>query len=306
MLVSEHSKENVVLFPKAVEYYQMELTRMLESDRFGEAAELLRFLLQCEFDDAGAAGEWRSLLDWLETNMPDIVTVAGSGADEEIDEAEMFRMHVEAKTQEDDQYTERLLHKLQQRDSAPQERQLSLAHLSVIDDPRIAPALAAWAEQTPMSPLLQFRVLQTLRKRGMTGTISVPKQDGMLPIALEDVPLSLEQYPANFRGILERVQQVGEREDPTLPMFAAQLWEEYGAYVYGTPEYTHMLGLEADGANAWSAALHLALEGTLGGMRRPDEIAELYGVTDDDRGEMVRAARSLRDYMQAIRPTDFG
>lgn len=43
---------------------------MLESERYGEAMELLRFLLQCQGQEERNYEEWRSLLEWLETAFP--------------------------------------------------------------------------------------------------------------------------------------------------------------------------------------------------------------------------------------------
>lgn len=60
-------KGNVILLPRTIDYYQMRLTRLLETDRFAEAAELLRFLLQCRTDDERTVEEWRMLLEWMES-----------------------------------------------------------------------------------------------------------------------------------------------------------------------------------------------------------------------------------------------
>ncbi|GJM79232.1 hypothetical protein HMSSN139_17280 [Paenibacillus sp. HMSSN-139] len=53
------------MFPKTLDYYQIELTRMLETERYGEAVELLQFLLQCQGEDPRHYEEWQALLDWL-------------------------------------------------------------------------------------------------------------------------------------------------------------------------------------------------------------------------------------------------
>ena len=67
----EPSRNNVILFPKTHDYYQIELTRMLESERYGEAIALLQFLLTCDGEDARIREEGDALLQWLVSAFPE-------------------------------------------------------------------------------------------------------------------------------------------------------------------------------------------------------------------------------------------
>ena len=47
----EDDARNVYLFPNMLDHYQIQLTRMLEAEQFGEAKRLIRFLLGCRGQD---------------------------------------------------------------------------------------------------------------------------------------------------------------------------------------------------------------------------------------------------------------
>ncbi|WP_135553349.1 hypothetical protein [Paenibacillus cymbidii] len=298
------SKDNVVLFPKSIEFYQEELTRLLESDRFAEAAETLRFLLACDNGDAATAEEWRMLLEWLETHMAANPAAAAlpEAEDEEEAEADLLRAHVAAKREADAAYEERLLQMLLAPESPPARQQQALEQLAALGERRVVPAVADWLAGKEHNPLLQFAALQSLRRLGMTGECVLVRSGKPIAVDVGNVPLGLAQFPEPFVDVLRRVQSVLERLDPTLASFAERLWEEYGTYLYGSEEYAALTLLDEEGRAAWAGALHLALEGTIGGIRRPDQIAELYGVGDATFERMRAAVKSLRTFLAAVQP----
>ena len=59
---------NIFLLPNTIDYYQFQITELLERERYGEAKELLKFLLDCRTSETETMEEWRALLDWLERN----------------------------------------------------------------------------------------------------------------------------------------------------------------------------------------------------------------------------------------------
>ena len=54
-----------MLLPKTIDFYQIEITRMLETERYEEAIALLRFLAKCDSGDIRTNEEWLALLAWL-------------------------------------------------------------------------------------------------------------------------------------------------------------------------------------------------------------------------------------------------
>lgn len=298
------SIDNVVLFPKSIDFYQEELTRMLENDRFVEAVSTLRFLLACDNGDAAAAEEWRKLLEWLETHLATSPAMAAQteAEDEEEAEADLLRAHVAAKQEADATYADKLLQLLLAPESPPARQQQALEQLAALGDGRVVPAIAEWLEAKEHNPLLQFAALQSLRRLGVSGEAGLVRGGKPLAVDVGNVPLGLAQFPEPFIDVLRRVQLVLERLDPTLASFAERLWEEYGAFQYGTAEYEALIHTDAEGRAAWAGALHLALEGTMGGIRRPDQIAELYGVGDGTFERMRSAVKSLRAFLAAVQP----
>jgi len=137
MNIADPSKDNVVLLPKTVDYYQMELTRMLETERYGQAMELLRFLLRCQTDDERSRDEWGSLLDWLSTMFPDHADGTRPDAgewEEEETENDLRRNHVLQKAAADRAYADKLLEALRQPVS-PEKQFMALEQLVYVDHP---------------------------------------------------------------------------------------------------------------------------------------------------------------------------
>lgn len=58
----------IVLFPKTLDYYQIQLTVMLENERYVEAMDMLRFLPQCQGQDERHYDEWRASLEWSQAH----------------------------------------------------------------------------------------------------------------------------------------------------------------------------------------------------------------------------------------------
>ena len=73
-------KGNVILLPRTIDYYQMRLTRLLETDRFAEAEPRIRFVAA----RAGQAGASRSAAGLrFAARLPDVPQLRGSGWPEE-------------------------------------------------------------------------------------------------------------------------------------------------------------------------------------------------------------------------------
>lgn len=172
---------------------------MLENERYGEAMEVLRFLLRCGGQNERHYEEWHSLLEWLEAAFPEQAVPRSVDSDADIeeddpDEAEMARQMVKEKVAQDAGYADKLLASVM---NGPLTEQtiLALEQLAYLDRPEIDAVLVEWLQDTPLHPLLQFRVLQTLRRRGMEGNVSLHRGQEAVEIEIDTVPLD----PGVFR-----------------------------------------------------------------------------------------------------------
>ncbi|NMO95282.1 hypothetical protein HII30_05710 [Paenibacillus lemnae] len=271
---------------------------MLENERYGEAKELLAFLLQCQGQDERHYEEWRSLLSWLEAAFPTSVEPAGHEPEDEADEAEMTRRMVQDKLAQDEGYTDKLLDTVM---NGPLTEQtvLALEQLAYLERPEVDEALTAWIKEQPLHPLLQFRVLQTLRRRGVSGMVSLIRGSETVSVDVEEIPLGPGDYPEVLQQILQRVAEKTEVHEPTLFYFAQELWSQFIMAIYGTSDYYSMLDNEEATLDIWAAALHDTVSESLKGVRDEEEIRSLYGITDTMRFRYEGAYRSIKQFVAA-------
>ncbi|MCP3796196.1 hypothetical protein [Paenibacillus sp. CH40] len=293
-------ENNIVLFPKTLDYYQIQLTVMLENERYGEAMAMLRFLMQCQGQEQKQYDEWNALLQWLEAAFPQY---ADSGAvtdavEEEVSEVELARRHARFKQEQDAGYSNKLL-RMAMDEPLSEQTILALEQLSYLELPEIDDALLRWITEREIHPLLQFRVLQTMRRRGMEGTIEIRRGDEQAEIDIETVPLQPGDFPESIMRILERVADQTEVHEPTLFYFAQELWSQFVMAVYGTKDYRSML-VEEDGMpDIWAAALHQTVSESLNGNNNEEETRAIYGITDALRFRFEQAYRSMRLFVAA-------
>lgn len=275
---------------------------MLENERYGEAMELLRFLLQCQGQNERSYEEWQALLEWLEAAFPSSI-FSPSGEQEadgesDEDEAEMKRRMAQDKLSQDAGYADKLLDTVM---NGPLTEQtvLALEQLAYLDRPEIDSALAGWLKEKPLHPLLQFRVLQTLRRREMSGVITLPRGTETVEIDVDKVPLSHSEFPEAVLQILDRVAEKTEVHEPTLFYFAQELWTQFVMAIYGTKDYRSLLEDEESTLDIWAAALHDIVSESLKGSSDEEEIRSYYGITDTMRFRYEQAYRSLKQFVSA-------
>lgn len=288
--------DNIVLFPKTLDYYQIELTRMLESERYSEAIHLLEFLLQCQGQDARQYGEWQALLDWLISAFPTLERNNEQSGIDHDDEEAMARQHVEAKLAEDKDYADKLLYSVMNKPLSEQTF-LALEQLTYLDRPEVDDALIQWLTNQPLHPLLQYRVMQILRRRGTQGTVSFKRRGEPVDIEIESVPLKPDEFPQSVQMVLERVGDQTQVHDPTLFYFANELWTQFIMAVYGTMDYTSILSEDHAVIDIWAAALHQMVSESLPSGVNDEEIRVLYGITDSLRLRFEQAVRSMRQFV---------
>jgi hypothetical protein len=280
-----------------LDYYQVRLTRLLETEQYREAAELLRFLLDCKHDDGRSYEEWRSLLEWLESVSPagnDKFDVHAE-TDEDVSEADMLRDRMRQKTEQDQEYAKKLLDILLQ-DQPHEHKLLALDQLAYIDHPQINDTLVRWLRHVELHPLVQFKVLQTLKQRGYSGMVKLVRNAEAVELRVEDTPLSFAEIPEPIIQVAERVKQASEVNHPMLSYFAEELWREFVLTIYGNAVY-HSL-LNEDRIDVWAAALHqISLEAT--GMQSEESPSESYPIDDSQLFRYEQALRILRNYAGA-------
>lgn len=298
---TEHSN-NIVLFPKTLDYYQIQLTVMLENERYGEAMDLLRFLLQCQGQEERHYDEWRALLEWLEAAFPHygegVSEIREEREEEDISEEDMARQHARSKLEQDDGYADKLLRTVME-EPLSEQTMLALEQLAYLDRPEIDDSLTGWLKDKTLHPLLQFRVLQTLRRRGVQGMIAFTRGEEPVEVEIDTVPLRPEDFPIQIVQILERVADQTEVHEPTLFYFAQELWIQYVMAVYGTRDYMSMLEENDSMTDIWAAALHMTVADSLGGSHDEEDTRSMYAVTGAMRFRLEQAYRSMKQFVSA-------
>ncbi|MBD7969791.1 hypothetical protein H9647_17160 [Paenibacillus sp. Sa2BVA9] len=298
---SHTTDKNIVLFPKTLDFYQIQLTVMLENERYAEAMNLLEFLLQCQGQDQRNYEEWAALLEWLKAAFPQYISADDNNpVPEEEDEIEseedLARQNAKNKLAEDGDYANKLLRILKE-EPLSEQTMLALDQLAYVDVPSVDESLREWIEHSRLHPLLQFRVLQTLRKRGADFHVTLQRGTEKVEVEIETVPLKPEDFPHAVLRILERVAEQTEVHEPTLFYFAQELWSQYIMAVFGTSDYRSMLEGDESMLDMWAAALHAAVAESLGGSHNEEEIRTVYGITSEVRFRFEQAYRSIKQFV---------
>ncbi|MBP1905035.1 hypothetical protein J2Z32_001660 [Paenibacillus turicensis] len=283
------------MFPKTLDYYQIELTRMLETERYSEAMDLLSFLLSCEGQDPKHYEEWQSLLEWLMSAFPQSES---NQMQEETEDEELFvRKHIEQKLHEDPNYGEKLLDTVINQPMSERSL-LALEQLAFVDLPQIDDALLNWISNEELHPLLQFRVIQILARRGNKESFYVKRGKENVEIQFKDVPLKTNLFPYPIQAVLERVEEQAAIHNPTLFYFAQELWYQFIMSIYGTVNYKTILKEDDTELDIWAGALHAVVSKHLpDGNKQDEEIRVQYGITDHFRLRFEQACRAIEQFV---------
>lgn len=294
-------KDNVILFPKTVDYYQIQLTRMLETERYGEAVELLRFLLSVNSGDPRNAQEWEALLGWMQSMLPgtefDTSLAEDKAEPEDPTEEKLLRESVGRKQTADDNYVNRLLQMLRQ-GTTLEKIMLALGQLAYVNHPEVTPALLAWVKEGKLHPYILFHALQALRRRGAAGALTIRHPEGETEVHIEDTPLTLSDHPEPLLAVLHRVQEKSEVVDPTLAYFAEQSWNDFLSFIYASPQYLRLTGLDSAGLDVWAAALHRTLGELIHGDEDSGDYRAMYAITDEYLLEWKQASQILESFVR--------
>jgi hypothetical protein len=315
--VTSITESNVFLFPKTVDYYQIELTRMLETERYSEAVGVLKFLLQCRHEDDDSKEEWVALLEWLENTFPEAggtaTPQAGSKVnaadlvdeedEDEESEADLFKRRVWLKTAEDSQYAVKLLDSLVQTDS-PDKQLLALEQLLHAEHSRIKRVLREWLENTRIHPVVQFKALQVLKARGDSGQLMLHKLGQTVELDVSETPLNFDEFPQQIGTIRKRVLDVNEVNQPALAYFVEQTWNDFLAFIYGTSIYRDIIRMNGRVLDIWAAALHHTLLETMFALSDEAETREIFGIEDEQFKAWQKACQVMKLFLTVTAPAD--
>jgi hypothetical protein len=289
----------LILFPKTIDYYQIELTKLLETEAYAEAVRMLEFLVECKTGDGRANEEWLTLLDWLSNEFP-VTAKPGAPAAEEDEqsagEEELLRQHVTVKMSQDKQYVNRLLGSLQH--ASMDKQMLALEQLAFVEDSGIAEELTRRLIDSQLHPFVSFKLLQTLARLGVTGELTFGKLGEIVTVEVERTPLGHEPFPEPLSSVWERVNQVAEVDDPTVSYFAQQTWQEFLTFAYGATVYRYLLASGEQELDVWACALHAAVAQAMYGSGNADELKDRYGITEMLIPDWERAYASLSRFFR--------
>lgn len=286
--------------------YQNQLTRMLESEQYGEAKELLRFLLHCQGEEKRHYEEWSNLLTWLDVAFPEHAGSEASDPSSYIDDSEeTLREQALNPGDYDEEYVQQVLYVLQHH-PLPDQQLLALERATYLTHPQVDETILNWMTSADLHPELQFKALQCLKKRGVTGTVQLERLGETVELEIEATPLAAEDFPPVTARVVERVESVTEVIEASLPHFARELWKECLHCLYGTSAYNRLQNDDDETVDCYSAALHQSLELSLYGRVNDDDVREAYGITDALRFRYEQACRSLRQIAQMRMEDDGG
>lgn len=290
MPMSQEGKENVILFPKTIEFYQVKLTRMLEAERYAEAIELLQFLLQCKGEDHTTYEEWKTLLDWLQTQAIPM--------DES--EEDVLDQNIKHKIESDQYYIEKLL-ELVTEEAPLEKKMLALDQLSFAEHPQLENTLRQWLQEPNLHPLVQYKILQTLKKKGATGSICFQRKSDEVCVDIQRTPIQFSDYPESVHRVLQLVHEVCEVHHPALSYFAEQIWKEFLACAYGTAAYDQVTRLSGSQLPIWAASLHQLSEEMMLGHAESDH-SEVYELTAEVKSDWAVAYKTIKQHFNSALP----
>jgi hypothetical protein len=293
--------ENVILFPKTIDFYELELTRFLQLEQYEEALQLLAFLLQFPDVKANKHGQWEALQEWLQTMVPEAVFPPMDRIEEEDEnEGGLLRKAVEEKTSGNADYPDQLIYMLS--NGSMEQKLIAIEQLIFVDNEEVSPAIINWLKQSTLHPSIQFKALQTLKQRGEKGIVWMFKNGSDISVEIEETPLNEDEFPQVIREMLGRLNEISEVDHPDFSFFAQQTWNEFLVFAYGTPLYSQLLSQEDGSVDIWASSLHGVLQEMLFGSLDQEEIMEKYGITGSMKLRWKQTYSILRSFIDGLYP----
>jgi hypothetical protein len=294
----------IVLLPNTIDYYQNELTKLLELEAYGDAVQLLEFLVACSTEDARTNEHWLMLMQWLKLEFPEAASrgnAADTMSDDKDEEELLVQNHVTSRLSQDKDYVQRMLSDLEH--GGFEQQLLALDQLSYMQDSRIPELLLRLLRNRSLHPTVSFRMLQTLKKQGVQDRIVFHKLGEIVAVDIEITPLYIDQFPNPLLDIYERVRACAEWDDPTLSLFAKQTWGEFLIHCYGTPQYGDLLNLSDQERGIWAAALHVCVAEVIHGsdIKTVKILQQQYGIDQTMMASWEKAVKHIKAYFVQAR-----
>lgn len=281
----------------------MELTRLLEAERYKETSDLLEFLLQFEGDNEEIMQEWQALHGWLQFIFPQTLQPVSAEDEpihidnqdaelEEESEEELLQAHTVKKQQRDEHYVGRLLDSL--RSAHMDERSwLVMEQLVSVDDPQLDDDIIHMLEMENLHPLIQFGLLQILSRRKAKGKVLLFRGDEQVSVSIQDIPLDYESFPEVLQLPAEQVNEAVSVREPSLAYFAQEIWQQFLKAIYGTKLYDQLKSINPFDTNVWAAALHVLVASYLRLEENESDVLRAYSVHEEQRMSYELALREL-------------
>lgn len=281
----------------------MELTRLLEAERYKEASELLEFLLQFEGENEEISQEWKALYDWLQFIFPETLQATDAvdnpihieNHDTELEmesEEELLHAHTVKKLQMDEHYVPRLLDSLKKA-SMDERSWLVMEQLVSVDDPQLDDEIIHMLEMESLHPLIQFGLLQTLNRRQAKGKVLFFRGDEQITVAIEDTPMDYGSFPRSLQTPVEQVNDAVAVREPSLAYFSQEIWQQFLRAIYGSTLYDQIQNSNEADLNVWAAALHWLVAGYLRLEESEAEVMRTYAVQKEQRISYEHALQEL-------------
>jgi hypothetical protein len=298
----ENKKSNIVLFPASLDFYEKQLTSLIDQERYEEAYELCNWFMDISHLPPLYVKKIEALHTWLSMLLPknewgdNWQSREDETVDEAQDEQQLWLESVRTKSRNKPEYTSQLLTDLHQ--GSMEKQIIALEQLAYMQDEGIAIAICHWLEQEARHPFLQFRALQSLKLQNQLGKISLPREQGSLSVMIEHTPLRIEQFPSNILLVLSLLQDRGEVEQLDFIEFATQTWHEFLIFHYGTLFYRSLTEMNVKSAAIWASALQVVIADQFLQDRDRIEILARYEIGQQQIADWQTAYSILLKFIQ--------
>lgn len=148
----------------------------------------------------------------------------------------------------------------------------SIEQLKHIHTNNTVAALKKYLLMEGPEPILKTFALRALREMGEKGDIVIHKFGNQYRTRIEDVPLQDHEVPEKEWKVIEKINEMTDKDNTSFLPFAFQLWMEYLFSIFPLHPRLH-------NPSGWAAALHYATAKLLHMNQSQKEIASLYGVS---------------------------
>jgi hypothetical protein len=286
-IVSEF-KNNLVLFPSSIEYYENKIMKMIELEQHDEMANMLSWLLAQSHIHPEQSQKFLALQQWLKQVLDSDEHSSLKSEDflahnANLQEKEFLKNVVNEKLQRDEHYHNQLVHYIYE--GTFEQQILSLEQLAFIEieDDEINLQLKTWLTNEPINPFLQFKALQTLKIRQCSGKIHFKKNEETIIVEIADTPLDFNEFPNQTSELISMININIENHFPDLVSFAEQTLHEFLIFYYGTDFYQKWMKMNSSELRVWAATLHAVIFKMIYSKVDFSELEQQYAISSNQK-----------------------